>query len=364
MLTATRRAQAVAVIAALVVLAATPVHAASTFRPAALRAAPGAGDVCLDRSCGGTSPPPGSGGGSGVGAGADGEGISVVVWGTGVRGGGESATSGRRTVRAAPACFYRQTWTGQEYADAWAPGGSFRDLQHHLPPEDTFEPWPGYLEHQDDAEGHWWYPTCDSDRFPDSAAYQAAYAAFRATHDIVYVEASETPPNAQVVPPETLAQIAFEETDLPTGQVQWNPRRAGDGSTFVGIDTWVWLDDPTVQVQVTAEIPGLSATVTSTFDSLRVEAPGAEAVTCTGTPGTAWAAGATQGCAIVFTRSSAREGVKAGQSLPTTTLTATGRWHATWTSTATAGTREVGEPQTTTATAELPVAEIQAVVTR
>ena len=284
--------------------------------------------------------------------------------GTGVRDGGETVTSGRRTVWVAPACFYRQSLTGAEYAAAWSPGGNFTQLQHHLPPEDNFEPWAAnYLDYAD-IDGHWYCPTCDDERFPSTEEYLAGYHAFRATHDIVYVEVNDTPPNAQVVPPETLAQLAFEHTDLPDGQLQWNPRLTGSGATLVGMDTWVWLDNPVVQVQVTAEIPGLSATVVSVFTAMNLEADGIEPVTCTGTPGTAWTSGASTGCAIVFDRSSANQPVKAGQSLPTRTLTANARWQASWTSSAAPGVHEMTDPQVVTYTAEIPVGEMQTVVTR
>lgn len=296
-------------------------------------------------------------------AAADGERVSVELSGTGIRG-GESGASGRRTVVVPPACFYRGFLSGVEYAQAWAAGGRFSSLVRRLPEEDQFEAFPDYLVKAAGPAGHWFYPTCVLDRFPSAEAYQAGYRAFRALHDVVFVLDGEPAPAGQVIPAESLAQLAYEETDLPAGVVQWNPRLAGTGATLVGVDTWVWVDNPVLQVEVTAQIPGLSATVTSVFDRLRVEAEGADAVTCQGTPGTAWVEGATTNCAVVFMRSTANQDVKDGQSLPTVTLTATSRWQASWTSSATPGVNTVmDDPQTVVYTAEIPVAEIQTLVT-
>ena len=58
----------------------------------------------------------------------------------------------------------------------------------------------------------------------------------------------------------------------------------------------------------------------------------------------------------------AQDALAAGQTLPTTTLTATARWTVTWTSSVNPDPQRLDVPPTAT-TAEVPVAEIQSVVT-
>ena len=293
-------------------------------------------------------------------ANAGGGSLEVTVSGTGVRQGGGSYTVPGSTVHIAPTCFYRQFMTGKEYAAAWASNGQFTYTAHHLPPEDQFEPEPGYLDHKDDDEGHWWYPSCDAESWTGPEDKYAAYRdAYYDTHKTMYVEATERPPVADAVPPEKLAQVAFEATTIEPGTVHWNPTRKGDDATFVGLDTWVWLDDSPTHLEVTASIPGLSATVTSTLEGLHLSADGADSDDCDGT-GTPWSAGATTDCRLTFDRSSANQPVKAGHDEPTTTLTADAVWNAAWTSTD--GDGGTLDDQTITSTAEVPVAEIQSVV--
>lgn len=61
-------------------------------------------------------------------------------------------------------------------------------------------------------------------------------------------------------------------------------------------------------------------------------------------------------------RSSANQPVKAGYSVPTATLTATASWTASWVSSLDATSTPL-PTQTVTSNAEIPVAEIQALVT-
>jgi len=165
------------------------------------------------------------------------------------------------------------------------------------------------------------------------------------------------------VDPEFLAQVAFEHMDLPTGTIRWNPNLKGSGATLVNQDTFVWIEDTASQVQVTASVPGVSSTVTARLTGMRLEADGADPSTCPDI-GTPYTPGMTRStCAIRFHRSSANQPVKAGQTLPTATLTATATWEATWTSTLDPTPREL-ESQTLTTTTEIPVAEAQTIVTR
>ncbi|QWC18038.1 hypothetical protein KKR89_16445 [Cellulomonas dongxiuzhuiae] len=93
-----------------------------------------------------------------------------------------------------------------------------------------------------------------------------------------------------------------------------------------------------------------------------LDAPGAQDAACL-TTGTPYTPGMTESdCRIGFTRSSANEPVKSGQTLPTSTLTATAVWEAEWTSSVDPTPREL-EVQDVTTTAEVPVGEIQSAVT-
>jgi hypothetical protein len=176
--------------------------------------------------------------------------------------------------------------------------------------------------------------------------------------------ADPVPASTEDVDPRVLAQVAYEFTDLPTGTVGWNPTMGGVGATIVNLDTWVWVAGAPTTVSVTASIPsGTWARVDAVLDRVELSAPGADPATC-GEPGIAWTAGATSTpCSIVFTHSSANQPVKAGQSLPTSTLTVTAVWTASWVSSANP-TPTVLPTQEITTTAEIPVAEIQTLVTR
>jgi hypothetical protein len=165
------------------------------------------------------------------------------------------------------------------------------------------------------------------------------------------------------VDPAVLAQVASRAMDLPTGTIEWNPKLIGGGAAVVGRDTWVWVDDAPTAVQVTASIPGLSATVDAHVSKMTVSAPGAKTVTCPNT-GTPWTVGAKKStCTIVFERSSANQTVKQGQTLPTAPLQASAVWSASWVSSLNPTPTALPD-QVVTTTAQVPVAEVEAIVTR
>lgn len=165
------------------------------------------------------------------------------------------------------------------------------------------------------------------------------------------------------VDPRQLAEIAYELADLPTGTIRWNPSLPGGGATVVNMDTWVWVEGAPTSVAVTAQVPsGTWARVDAQLSGLELSAPGADPASCPDT-GRSWSVGATgTSCALVFLRSSANQAVKVGQTLPTATLTATATWTASWVSSLDP-TPTALPTQELTATAEVPVAEIQALVT-
>jgi len=266
----------------------------------------------------------------------------------------------RSSVRSvAPVCWYGRGMTGAAYFEYWKPGGVARQ-------SGTLDAYaaqgllhPGYEAYATDTAGHWYEGTCRADATADQAT------AYQASHPPLFVLASQPVPAPQAdVAPAVLAQVAFKAMDLPHGVIRWNPTLEGSGATVVNTDTWVWVEGSPTTVSVTAQVPsGTWAQVDATLDHLDLTAPGADPASCKDT-GVAWTKGATStSCSIVFSHSSANQPVKTGQTLPTVTLTATGSWTATWFSSLDPTRTALPPAQDVTTTTEIPVAEIQALVT-
>ena len=280
--------------------------------------------------------------------------VRVEVAGSTVEGQTFATTSVRKV---APRCWYGRGSSGYDYYEYWKVGGVAREA-------DTLDDYayqgllnPNFEAYATETEGAWYEPACRYDvPLDELLAYVAA-------HPAVYVRPQDpVPVQPAQVDPAVLAQVAFEAMDLPTGEVRWNPRLPGSGATVVNMDTWVWV--AAAPVSVTASVDsGQWARVDARLDELTVTAPGADPVSCPDS-GTPWTAGATSTtCAVTFFRSSANQPVKTGYEVPTATMTITTRWSATWVSSA--GGAPTGLPdQELTTTAEIPVAEIQAIVTR
>lgn len=322
--------------------------AAAVLAPLPAYAAPDVGDI--------NDPPPasdasGHAGGGGVGAGA-----TTVTVDT-----GGSTTAGvpfstRTHVQVPRRCRYQAGRTGKEYYDLWGPFGSA--YTSPSAPQYVAEGLhAGYAQYKDETTGRWYEPICAAGlpREQSRAYYES--------HPAVYVLPSDPPPpDDGGLDPAFLAEVAFEHMQLPTGTIRWNPSVEGSGATVVNMDTFVWVENAATQVQVTASVPGVSSTVTARMSAMRVAADGATTTTCPDV-GTPYAPGmTTSSCSVTFHRSTADRPVKAGQQHPTTTLTATATWVATWTSSLDPTPRPL-ESQTLTTTAEVPVAEIQTIVT-
>ncbi len=280
--------------------------------------------------------------------------VEVTVTGAGQTSGGSSFTLPVRGVWVPPVCYYSRLGTGREYAVAFHHALEDSVLRR-LPVEERSTPLPGWEQHQEDDAGAWWIPVCDD---------PTRFSAYNAGNDAVYLNPDQPVPVGQAaVSPEVLAQVAYEAMDLPTGAIRWNPALAGSGATVINLATWVWVEDGPTTVAITASVPGVSATVDATLDHLEVTAPGATPARCAGS-GVAWEPGAdpSYACLLTFHRSTANQPVKAGQELPTATLTATATWTATWTSSLTTGRAPLPDQDLTTVT-ELPVFEVQTLVT-
>lgn len=279
--------------------------------------------------------------------------VAVTVYGSGVTTGGGSFSVPSRSMWVAPVCFYITMGTGRQYADALNHGLEDSVLRM-LPAAERSTPLPGWEEHSTDDAGLWWIPSCvDTEPF----------AAYNAGNDPVFViPGGVVPAGIAAVDPQVLAQVAYDAMDLPTGIIRWNPTLAGSGATIVNLDTVVWVEGGPTQVSITAEVPGVWARVDATLDHLDLAAEGADPGTCPGA-GKAWTGGAdTTVCSVVFFRSSANQPIKAGHDLPTATLTATATWNAAWVSSLEPNPTNLPTQQIA-ATTEIPVAEIQSLVT-
>ncbi|GEM00144.1 hypothetical protein [Cellulomonas terrae] len=289
---------------------------------------------------------------------AVGGGLEVVVTQDGSTSSGRELTS-TSTVRVPPACWYGRGLTGAQYFETWRPGGLVEQGGWSPSADQYVDPTlhAGY-EAYAAVEGHWFEATCRADA---PLEYRQRYYA---SHPGLFVEPSDPVPAQEVeVDPAVLAQVARDAMDLPEGTIRWNPSLVGSGATVVGMDTWVWVEDAPTAVRVRAEIPGTWAQVDAVLAGMEVSAPGADPVRCEDT-GTPWAEGASgTTCAITFLRSTAGERVEDGQSLPTVTLSATATWAASWTSSLDATATPLTN-QIVVTTAQIAVAEIQALVTR
>lgn len=309
------------------------------------------GSNCVGGDC---PPPPVSGGASGGS-------VEVTVRGSGVTSSGGSFEVSSATRAVAPVCFYARFFSGKEFADWWVTG-LVEQVMPGLWQVGWGKSFSGYQTHATDTAGAWYIPSCDQSRWTGLADAYAAYRdAYFATHNPVYVEATDPVPTP-AVDPAVLAQIAYDSMDLPHGTIRWNPSLRG-GATVVNMDTWVWVENAPTRVSVTAQIAaGTWARVDAQLTGLQLSAPGADPATCPDT-GVAWSPGATAtSCSLVFFRSSANQPVKAGYSVPTATLTASAQWTASWVSSLNA-TPTALPTQAITTTAEVPVAEIESLVT-
>ena len=140
--------------------------------------------------------------------------------------------------------------------------------------------------------------------------------------------------------------------------------RNANGFAYVQNRTFFWVERVPGQwapVSATAAVPGLAVTVTAVPEVLRVDTGDGGGVECPGAPPALppdSSPAGFDGCGYVYRDSSAT--APNGATFP---VTVTIVWHATWrASNGTSG--DLGRLSTTSTTRDLPVAEIQAVVTQ
>ncbi|WP_129668081.1 hypothetical protein [Phytoactinopolyspora endophytica] len=290
--------------------------------------------------------------GGGSDADAEDGGVSITVWGSGTTDGEDGRFEiPAETVWVLPACRYIPTLTGKEYYELIEEGG-------YPPPRDRpeygfedYEVYQDYEKYKDDDEGRWWAGACFSGDFDgDLDEFFDHTEEFFDDYDgAVFVEVDEEPP-VPPVPPEVLVDVAYDHMELPDPEISWNPQRESDSATLVNVDTWLWLDEGPVQLEVNAEAGGNTARAEAALSSMSFSASSADPVTCAGT-GVEWSPEAASGCSLTFNRSSANQ---PGQVTP---VTAQSLWTIEWF--ANAEPRGELDPQTTSAVFDIPVAENQ-----
>lgn len=304
-------------------------------------------------ACGRRCPPGGGDGNTSTPNTGDG-GLTITISGSGVNGGsGGSFTVPAEDVVVLPPCRYFQGFTGKEYYEFVEEHSTFYDPETHEP----IPPYAGYKQHKNDTEGHWWAGMCSSGDFDGELGefFDHAEQWFESEYDgPVYVEAGEQPP-VPPIPPEVLMYYAREHMDVPEPKIAWNPRIAEQGAaTLVNLDTWVWLDDSPVELEVTAAAGGNSATVYAEVESMDVSAPTSTPAHCEGA-GVKWSRTATGECAIQFLRSSGQE--PDGK----TDVTVQTNWRTHWS--ANGQPRGGLDPIQQTGVTQVPVTESQTLVT-
>ena len=285
------------------------------------------------------------------------EGVGVTLTANGFTAEG-TAIRTTRTVGVPALCRYTRWLTGQRYYEFWT-DERYQEALAQMPHQYRTQPLPAYETHQGDTDGYWFVTRCRAD------ADLEQILAFNQAHPPVYWTPTDPVPAVRYeVDVRDLVEVAYEFADLPRGTIQWNPRAGGVGATLVGLDTWVWVEGAATEVSVRAEVnEGTTwAQVDAVLDRIELSAPGATPATCPGV-GVPWSPEArSTPCAITFTRSSANQPLQAGQEVPTSTLTARAVWTASWTSSLGGGPQPL-DAQEIVVTAQIPVAEVQALTT-
>jgi hypothetical protein len=220
--------------------------------------------------------------------------------------------------------------------------------------------WPPDLQANQGQAGHYYYGVCTSGGWPGETLDQF----FAFTHDFfdrnpsyVWVPAGSPPPGPPPLPPSVLMEYARNAVQVPQPQVNRNP----GGNAVVNLPTWFWLNRATFdEISVTASTGPNWATVTVSPQTMTVAAPDAQQQGSCASGGAAYdtsrsPSAQSTDCALQFHRSSAR----LGGAHPVTVSTG---WSASWTGSDGSGGTLEGTTQSTTV--QVPVSEIQTVVTR
>lgn len=219
---------------------------------------------------------------------------------SGSKGVGGTTTSSRQvSTQVQPVCRYQKGQSGAEAA------AFFKDSKRNRFMDSYNSSHPNWRDHENDQEGHWYYPLCVPSAGMSTEEYGRLSEEFHAKNGLVYVPAGGQPP-ASVIDGGTLAKAAWKAVEIPPPSVEMNPQMGDDVQTLVGVENWVWASADTPQsVTATATAGPVTATVTATSSGLTLSAPDSK-VSCQGF-GTPWRPGMPEGsssCTMTFTRSS------------------------------------------------------------
>jgi hypothetical protein len=293
---------------------------------------------------------------------------------TAVRFSGDAAPAGSRRVRVTPTCWwapasghYTDAAAMLTWYDAQTQGSQNRGIVMDYGPRSI---WVDAVKAEAAGEDLSWYvATC-----VDPANYGTFVGGCEE-----YIEPGHGPQTwvcyrykafpagggvpGPLVTPADLAAAARDVMVIPVPTFDRNPKvvKAGQ-ATLVGLATWFWVTDPAATGGATgtrtirAQIGPAWAQVVATTTGLRLSSPAGSASCTPGQARTAWRQGTleTSACTLAFTKASVR--YPAGYP-----VTATTRWTADWTgSGATSGALD---PLTRTWVGNVPVAEVQTIVT-
>ncbi len=246
--------------------------------------------------------------------------IAVTVthsYGSGGSSGSAGTSTGSTTVQVPVPCWYVQGKTGKEYYHWVESGQASIDWYHHGGGDGPFEPYPGYKQHKNDSEGHWYGSACSSETFENIDDFFEYSQQWFAEHPSVYVPGGGQPP-IPPIPPEVLLEAATDALTIPEPEFVWSPQLVDGQGTLVNLDTWFWLDDYPTEGTVTASAGPSTVTVDLTLDDVQYSSAEAGSVTCAD-GGSPWQEGASSDCRLVFPRAS-----------DATTVAANAAWSGTW----------------------------------
>ncbi len=323
----------------------------------------------------------GGSGGDGTGDGYE-VGIEVTFTGDGAPGGG-----GTYTVPIPPVCWWEpipsDIWLGDPPVDATDPqsvlewydiayagtNGTFGPARLTFPPREKFLE---AIAREAAGEDLTWYriETASGDAKPCSPHVQQGPNGWGEISVSYWPWTAGDPPEP-AVDPETLAIEARERMVIDEPEVDRNPKLADglDGATFVNVGTWFWVVDPEMvggsggTRTIRADIVGTDvwAEVTATTDGLSIASPNGSRQCDPERALRVWVPDAADadGCTVEFTRAS----VAYPGGYPVTAAT---EWTATWEGQEQDGTTVGGDldPLRREATVNVPVAEVQTIVTR
>ncbi|MFD5186498.1 hypothetical protein ACFWMQ_28650 [Streptomyces sp. NPDC058372] len=202
--------------------------------------------------------------------------VEVIRYDTSKNGTGPSAgpVSAAQADWSPPPCWYAPKWTPGELRDYYRRGHEAIIHDPGIPP-DARNKWNeerhNYIDgdyedfnQEKEGEGMWWGAVQNP-----SAPFEDQFACDRVPF---WADNGETPEVENIITPEILAGLAYEQIKVPGTEVTLAP----GGKSKVNLPTWAWLDGGEFKpVSVTASLAvgglDMSATTTATPKSLRIE---------------------------------------------------------------------------------------------